>query len=132
MMDVSKCIFCEHHDVNAKTTFCKLNNESTCTNNDIPCPLELESESIDEEEEKMEPTSNPPISRIYMNSWSEIDDFVNMIRPVCYKVSMDPLHPDHIQLTIKPIRETSLRRVKLVRRDSKVCNNSANLPHSQM
>ena len=49
MMDVSKCIFCEHHDVNAKTTFCKLNNESTCTNNDIPCPLELESESIDEE-----------------------------------------------------------------------------------
>jgi hypothetical protein len=44
-MDVSKCIFCEHHDVNAKTTFCKLNNESTCTNNDIPCPLELEVES---------------------------------------------------------------------------------------
>ena len=42
-MDVSKCIFCEYHDVNAKTTFCKLNNEPTCTDNDIQCPLEVES-----------------------------------------------------------------------------------------
>ena len=29
MMNVSKCIFCEHHEVGSKTTFCKLNNEST-------------------------------------------------------------------------------------------------------
>lgn len=48
-MDVCKCIFCEHHDVNAKTTFCKLNNEPTCKSNDIPCPLELEVESDKEE-----------------------------------------------------------------------------------
>lgn len=46
-------------------------------------------------------TSNPPISRIYMNSWPEIDDFVNMIKPVCSKISVDPRRPDHIQLTIK-------------------------------
>lgn len=45
--------------------------------------------------------SNPPITRIYMNSWDEIFDFVSMIRPVCYKVSIDPWRPDRIQLTIK-------------------------------
>lgn len=45
-MDICKCIHCEHHDVNTKTTFCKLNNESTFTDNDIPCPLEVESDEI--------------------------------------------------------------------------------------
>jgi hypothetical protein len=48
-MDVCKCIFCEHREVGSKTTFCKLNYKPTYTNNYIPCPLELESESIDEE-----------------------------------------------------------------------------------
>ena len=49
----------------------------------------------------MNTIENPPISRIYMNSWGEIDDFVKMIRPVCSKISMDPYRQDHIQLTIK-------------------------------
>ena len=47
------------------------------------------------------PTANPLITRIYMNSWEEIDDFVTMIRPVCHKVSIDPWRRDRIQLTIK-------------------------------
>ena len=44
MMDICKCVHCEYLDVNAKTTFCKLNNESNCTDNDIPCPLEVKSD----------------------------------------------------------------------------------------
>ena len=49
-MDVCKCVHCEYLDVNAKTTFCKLNNESNCTDNDIPCPLELKVESNKDKE----------------------------------------------------------------------------------
>ena len=45
--------------------------------------------------------TNPPIARIYMNSWDEIYDFIKMIRPVCSKISKDRYRRDHIQLTIK-------------------------------
>lgn len=49
-MKVCKCIYCEYHDVNAKTTFCTLNHESTYTDNDIPCPLEDKSSKEKEED----------------------------------------------------------------------------------
>lgn len=55
-MKVSKCIYCEHHDVNTKTTFCTINHEPTCTDNNIPCPVRLagilESHKKEKEEQK--------------------------------------------------------------------------------
>lgn len=50
----------------------------------------------------MNTKGNPTIIRIYMNDWDEVNDFVNMIRPVCSKISIDrPWRRDHVQLTIK-------------------------------
>ena len=49
----------------------------------------------------MNTKGDPPIIRIYMNDWDEVNDFVNMIRPVCSKISMHHYYHDHIQLTIK-------------------------------
>lgn len=51
-MEVCKCIYCEHHDVNTKTTFCTINHEPTCTDNNIPCPLEGILKSHKKEKEK--------------------------------------------------------------------------------